>query len=61
MKWVNLSIFSKDRIEMHMEHNLSISTPKGRNASNLREKENLDIACNNLFQVNEDDCNIIVN
>ena len=46
---------------MHMDHNLSLSTPKGRHVSNPREKENLDLAWSNLFQVKEDYCNIIVN
>ena len=38
------NIFSKDKVEMHMEHNLSLSTPKGRHVSNSWEKEYIDLA-----------------
>ena len=61
MKCFKFNLFSKDKMEMHMEHNLSLSTPKGRHVSNHRDKENMDLAWSNLFQVKEDYCNIILN
>ena len=61
IKCFKLNIFSKDKMEMHMEHNLSLSTQKGIHISNLREKENPNLAWRNLFQVKEDYCRIIVN
>ena len=61
MKCFKFSIFSKDKIEIHMEHNLSLSATEVRHVSNPQEKENLDLAWRNLFQVKEDYCNIIVN
>jgi hypothetical protein len=61
MECFKLNIFSKDKVEMHMDHNLSLSTPKGRHVSNPREKENPDLAWSNLFEVKEDYFNIIVN
>ena len=61
MKYFKFVIFAKDKMEMHMEHNLSLSKPKGIHVSNPQEKENPDLAWSNLFQVKEDYCNIIVN
>jgi hypothetical protein len=61
MKCFKFNIFSKDKMEMHIDHNLSLSTPKGRHVSNSWEKESPDIAWSNLFQVKEDYYNIIVN
>ena len=61
MKFFKFNIFSKDKMKIHIEHNLSLSTPKGRHVSNPLEKENLDLEWINLFQVKEDYCNIIVN
>jgi hypothetical protein len=43
MEYFMFNIFSKDNVEMHMEHNLSLSTPKGKHVSNLQEKENPDL------------------
>ena len=48
-------------MEMHMEHNLSLSTQKGRHLSNLQYKENPELAWRNLFHVKEDGYNIIIN
>ena len=61
MEYFKFIIFSKDKMEMHMEHNLSLSTQKGRHVSNPHEKENHDLAWSNLFQVKDDYCNIILN
>ena len=61
MKYFKFNIFSKDKMEMHMDHNLSLSTPEGRHVSNPQEKGNLDLAWSNLFEVKGDYCNIIVN
>ena len=61
MKCFKFNIFSKDKMEMHMEHNLSLSTPKEKHISNSREKESPNLAWSNLFEVKEDYCNIIVN
>ena len=44
MKCFKFNIFSKEEMEMHIEHNLSLSTPKGRHVSNSREKEDIDLA-----------------
>jgi hypothetical protein len=44
MKCFKFIMFSKDRMETHMENNISLSTPKIRHVSNPREKENLDLA-----------------
>ena len=59
MKCLKLNIFSKDKMEMQLEHNLSISTPKGRHVSNPQEKENPNLAWSNLFQVKEDYCKLV--
>ena len=43
MKCFKFNIFSKDKMEIHMEHNLSLSTTKGIHVSNPREKGNPDL------------------
>lgn len=58
MKCFKFNIFSKDKMEMHMDHNLSLSTPKGKHVSNCREKESPNLAWSNLFQVKEYYCKL---
>ena len=54
MECFKFSICSKEKMEMHMENDLSPSTQKGRHHSNLREEEYPDLAWRNLVQVKED-------
>ena len=40
MKCFKFRMFSKDRMETHMENNISLSTPRIRHVFNPRGKEN---------------------
>ena len=48
MESLKFNIFSKDMMEMHIEHNLSLSITRRGHLSNPREKEVIDLEWSKL-------------
>ena len=49
LEYFKFSIFSKGKVEMNMEHNLSLSTPKGKYVPDSRGKDDIDLAWSKLI------------